>query len=81
MKYTKADVKNMLCKAIDSIPDCAEIVDCYSEHNFASYEAYLKVKIVVPPEKQDEKGENQIEFHNIAHDAFHSGMGFMSWTV
>lgn len=30
----------MLCKAIDNIPDWAEIVDCYTEHNFASYEAY-----------------------------------------
>ncbi|MBA4698508.1 MAG: hypothetical protein H2212_03660 [Ruminococcus sp.] len=78
MKYDKDSVKNMLCKAIDNIPNCAIIEDCYTEHSFASYEAYIKVNIVIPIENQDEAGDSQIEFHNAAHEAFNSGMGFIS---
>mgnify|MGYP003296054262 CR=1 FL=1 len=70
----KEKVKKMICQAIDNIPDCAEIKDCYTEHSFGDSEAYIKVFIKV----KEETNENIIEFHNIAHDAFGTDMGFIS---
>lgn len=26
----KEQVKKMICKAVDNIPECAEIIDCYT---------------------------------------------------
>lgn len=72
--YEKDEVKEMLCKAIDNIPDCAKIMDCYTEHSFMSDEAYIKIYIEV----QDKTGDNIIDFHNKAHDAFESGMDSIS---
>ena len=37
----KESVKDLICKAIDNIPNCAEIVDCYTQHGFADTEAYM----------------------------------------
>ena len=70
----KERVKDLICKAIDNIPDCAGIVDCYTEHSYYDTEAYIKVFIKV----NEETDENIIEFHNIAHDAFGTDMGFIS---
>ncbi len=67
-------VKKMLCEAIDNIPDCAEIKDCYTEHSFGDTEAYIKIQIKV----KDESEENIIQFHNIAHNAFNTDMGIIS---
>lgn len=67
-------VKELLNKAIDNIPACAEIVDCYTEHSFGDSEAYIKVRIKV----KEETDENIINFHNVAHDAFGTDMGFIS---
>lgn len=70
----KESVKDLICKAIYNIPDCAEIVDCYTQHSFLDTEAYIKVFIKV----KEETDENIVEFHNMAHDAFGTGMGFIS---
>lgn len=70
----KEKVKELLCQAIDNIPDVAEIKDCYTEHSFGDSEAYIKIFIKV----KDETDENIIEFHNAAHDAFGTEMGFIS---
>lgn len=70
----KESVKDLICKAIDNIPNCAEIVDCYTQHGFGDKEAYINVHIKV----REETDENIIEFHNIAHDAFGTDMGFIS---
>ncbi|MHC1722504.1 MAG: hypothetical protein AB9836_04780 [Aminipila sp.] len=70
----KDKVKEMICKAIDNLPECAEITDCYTEHGYGDCKAFLKVKIEV----KDQTEENQIEFHTIAHNAFNTGMGFIS---
>lgn len=70
----KEKVKKMICEAIDNIPDCAEIKDCYTEHSYGDVEAYIKIYIKVKEEIDD----NIIEFHNIAHNAFGTNMGFIS---
>lgn len=70
----KEKIKELICKAIDNIPNCAEIVDCYTQHSFCDTEAYIKVLVKV----KEETDENIIEFHNIAHDAFGTDMGFIS---
>lgn len=70
----KEKVKDLICKAIDNIPDCAEIVDCYTEYSYFSAEAYIKVAIKV----KEETDGNISEFHDIAHDAFGTDMGFIS---
>ena len=70
----KEKVKDLICKAIDNIPDCAEIIDCYTEHSFGDTEAYIKVFIKV----KEENDENIIKFHNVAHNAFGTDMGFIS---
>ena len=70
----KDKVKELICKAIDNIPDCAEIKDCYTEHSFGDSEAWIKIHVAV----KEETDENIIEFHNVAHDAFDTDMGFIS---
>lgn len=70
----KERVKDLICKAIDNIPEYAEIVDCYTEHSFGDTEAYIKVSIKV----KEETDENVLKFHNIAHDSFGTDMGFIS---
>lgn len=70
----KEKVKQMVCQAIDNIPDCAEIVDCYTEHSYFDSEAYIKIHVKV----KEETDENIIKFHNVAHDAFETDMGFIS---
>ena len=70
----KKKVKKLICKAIDNIPDCAEIVDCYTEHSFMDTDAYIMVHVKV----KEETDENVVEFHDIAHDAFGTDMGFIS---
>lgn len=67
-------VKKKVCQAIDNIPDCAGITDCYTEHSYCSGEAVIKIYIEV----KEETEENIVEFHNVAHDAFNTDMGFMS---
>lgn len=69
----KEEVKRLICEAIDNIPDCAEIADCYTEHGFGDTKAYIKVFVKV----NEETGENVVEFHNIAHRAFGVDMGFI----
>ena len=70
----KEQIKKMICQAIDNIPDCAEIKDCYTEHGFMAAEAYIKIFVKVT----EETDANIIEFHNIAHDAFGTEMGQFS---
>ncbi len=70
----KERVKKMINQAVDNIPNCAEIADCYTEHSFGATEAYIKLFIKV----KEETDENIIEFHNIAHDSFGTDMGFIS---
>ena len=70
----KEKVKEMICKAIDNIPDCAGITDCYTEHSFMSPNAYIKIEV----KAKDETDKNIVEFHNHAHDAFGAEMGFIS---
>ncbi|MFG3435065.1 hypothetical protein [Lysinibacillus fusiformis] len=70
----KEKVKEMVCKAIDNIPDCADIVDCYTEHSFGDSQAFIKVVVEV----KEETEENITQFHNIAHEAFDSSMDFTS---
>lgn len=70
----KERVKDLICQAIDNIPDCAEIADCYTEHSFGAAEAYIKVYVKV----KEDTDENIMGFHNIAHDAFGTDMGFIS---
>ncbi len=37
VKKTDIDkIKEMICKAIDNVPSCADSVDCYTEHSFWS---------------------------------------------
>lgn len=70
----KEEVKKMLCKAIDNIPQCAEIKDCYTEHNYGEGKAYIKILVEV----KDKSESSVLTFHNIAHEAFNTDMGFMS---
>ncbi|MBD8524048.1 hypothetical protein [Lysinibacillus fusiformis] len=70
----KEKVKVMICKAIDNIPNCADIVDCYTEHSFGDSQAFIKVVVKV----NEATEENLTQFHNIAHKAFDSNMGFTS---
>jgi len=67
-------VKKLICEAIDNIPECAEINDCYTEHSFGDTEAYIKIHVKV----KDETRENINLFHDIAHNAFNTNMGFIS---
>ncbi|WP_394870539.1 hypothetical protein [Clostridium butyricum] len=70
----KEKVKKMLCEAIDNIPEYAEVKDCYIEHSYGDCQAYIKVVIKVKNEMDD----NIIKFHDIAHNAFNTDMGFIS---
>lgn len=70
----KEKVREMVCEAINNIPECAEIVDCYTEHSFGDSEAYIKIHVRVKEETED----SIMEFHNVAHDAFNTDMGFIS---
>lgn len=70
----KQDVKELICKAIDNVPDCAEIYDVYTEHCFGNSEAFIKVHIKL----KDEREDDIIDFHNIAHKSFNTDMGFTS---
>lgn len=70
----KEKVKAMLCQAIDNIPDCAEIKDCYVEHSFCSSKAYIHVVI----ETKEDADKSISTFHDAAHSAFGTDMGFMS---
>lgn len=70
----KQKVKDMICKAIDNIPECANITDCYVEHGFASSEAYIKVVI-----EAIDKTENSLsKFHRVAHNSFDTNMDNIS---
>lgn len=70
----KEKVKNMLCDAINNIPESAEITDCYIEHSYGDCKAYIKVAVEVK-EKSD---KNILEFNSIAHNAFDTNMGIIS---
>ncbi|WP_026884285.1 hypothetical protein [Clostridium akagii] len=70
----KEQVKKMICKAVDNIPECAEIIDCYTEHSSGDCKAFIKVVIKV----KDITDENTLELQNTAHDAFNTDMGFIS---
>ena len=70
----KEKVKVMICKAIDNIPNCADIVDCYTEHSFGDSQAFIKVVVKV----KEETEENLTQFHSITHKAFDSGMDLTS---
>lgn len=70
----KEMVKKMVCEAIDNIPECAEIQDCYTEHSYYDSEAYIKIRVAV----KEETDENIEQFHDVAHDAFSTDMGFIS---
>lgn len=70
----KEEVKSMICKAIDNIPECASVVDVYTEHSFCDTEAFIKVVVRV----NEETEENIIAFHNVAHYAFDTDMGMIS---
>lgn len=64
----------MICKAIDNIPECAEIIDCYTEHSNGDCQAFIKIVVKVKGTAE----ENISEFHDIAHNAFNTDMGFIS---
>lgn len=64
----------MVCQALDHIPDCAGIVNYYTEHSYGSEEAFIKIHIKV----KEESAENMTAFHNAAHGAFETDIGFMS---
>lgn len=70
----KDSVKQIICAAIDNIPECAGIIDCYTEHSYMSGEAYIKIRIEV----KDKTDRNITDFHNVAHDAFGTKMDFIS---
>ncbi|UYZ39064.1 hypothetical protein OD350_28750 (plasmid) [Clostridium beijerinckii] len=70
----KEKVKKMLCEAIDNIPECADVEDCYTEYSYGDCKAYIKTVIKV----KDETEDNKIKFHDIAHNAFNTDMGFIS---
>ncbi len=70
----KEKVKQMLCTAIDNIPEYAEIKDCYEEHSFGDCKAYLHVVIEVTKKTDD----NLNKFHKIAHNSFNTDMDSMS---
>lgn len=70
----KEKVKDILCKAIDNIPEYAEIKDCYIEHSYGDNQAYMKVIIRV----KDNTEDNIIKFHDIAHNSFNTDMDFIS---
>ena len=70
----KEDVKKMICTAIDNIPDCAEITIACVDHGYASFEAEIRVFVKV----KERTRENQLKFHNTAHDAFESGLELWS---
>jgi len=72
--FDKITVKTMVCEAIDNIPDCAEIKACYVEHEFMDSKAVIHIEVAV----KNETGENVVEFHNCAHEAFGTKMGFHS---
>lgn len=70
----KQRIKDMLCNAIDNIPEGADIVDCYVEHGFGSNEA----RIVVVAKTIDNTENSLIEFHGIAHNSFNTDMDNIS---
>lgn len=70
----KEEVKSMICKAIDNIPDCASIVDCYTEHPFCSSEAIIHIIVKV----KNDTEESIIAFNDMAHCTFGTEMGFIS---
>lgn len=70
----REEVKKLICEAIDNIPNCADIADAYVEHSFGDSEAWIKVHVKV----NEETDKNIIEFHNIAHNAFDTKLGFIS---
>lgn len=72
----KEKVKEMLSQAIDNIPDCAEITDCYTEHSYGSKSAYIYIAVEIKESAIND--ENISEFHNIAHRAFGTNMDFIS---
>lgn len=67
-------VKNMLCDAIDNIPECANIIDCYVEHGFVSNEA----RIIIVAKTIDNTEDSLLEFHKIAHNSFDTDMDNIS---
>lgn len=66
--------KKLICEAIDNIPSCAVIKDCYVEHSFGAAEAFIKIKIKV----KEDTAEAVQEFHEVAHNAFNTSMGLIS---
>lgn len=75
IEYIDAETtKTLICNAIDNIPDCAGITDCYTEHSFGDTEAWIKIHIAVKENTDD----NRLIFHEVAHDAFNTDMGFIS---
>lgn len=71
---TKEEAKELICKAIDNIPDYAIIEDCYTVHKYGSSEAIICIEIGL----NDKTEENIADFHCIAHNAFSTGMGSCS---
>lgn len=74
MAYDKETVKKLVCAAIDNVPDCAEITDCYTEHSYADFKAYITICVEV----KEQTEENQIAFHDSAHNAFDTDMDAIS---
>jgi hypothetical protein len=70
----KVKVKDMICKAVDNLPDCADIVDCYVEHSLGDSQAFIKIVIKV----KEETEESISEFNEAAHKAFSSNMGSLA---
>lgn len=70
----KEKIKDILCKAIDNIPDYAEVKDFYTEHSYGDNKAYIKVVV----ELKDTENDNIEVFNDIAHNSFNTEMDFIS---
>lgn len=66
----KEKVKRLVCEAIDNIPDCAEITECWSEHNLYSPTASIHINIMA----KDRSKKTLIEFNDAARNSFGTNM-------
>ena len=70
----KEKLKEMLCKAIDNIPDCAAVKGCWVEHSYGAFEASVHIDISVT----DPNEENQTTFCEAAHRSFYTELELIS---
>lgn len=72
---SKTEIKEMICKVIDNLPNYITISDLYIKHIPGTRNAFLKIKFELTEEEFTI--ERQQEFTESAVDSFDSGLDYI----